>query len=230
MMLEKLLSIKEAIGEKKQISDLLYCTLREGITNGVVPPGYRLKEEDLAEWFEVSRTPVREAIKRLEYEDFVTSDNQRGSIVRKFELDECLDSLEVLEWLRSLAIDLLDGRIPRSILMQLEANLRKGDLLTEPRTQFENNMEFHSLLIRATGNTELIKITRRLEYRERMIAYNILLYKYENNYVQNHRKLLTAIIENDKDYISNYKIKNKDNVNKYMNMLIGTFLNEKATI
>ncbi len=226
-MLEKLLHIRNSIGEKKQVSDLLYCTLKEAIANGTIPPGYRLKEEELADWFDVSRTPVREAIKRLEYEGFVTSDHLRGSIVRQFELNECLDTLEVLEWLRNLAIDFLEGRIPRALLMQLEANLRRGDTLSDPHAQFENNVEFHSLLIQATGNTELIKITRRLEFREKTIANNILLYKYEENYVQNHRDLLKAIIENNKEYIGNYKLRNMEHVNKYMNMLIGKFLDEK---
>lgn len=226
-MLEKLLDIKKTMGDKKQIGDLLYSTLREGIAHGIVPPGYRLKEEDLADLFQVSRTPVREAVKRLEYEGFITSDAQRGSIVRQFELDECLDTLEVLEWLRVLAIDLLEGRIPRSILMQLEANIKKGCLLTDPKEQFENNLEFHALLIRATGNTELIRITGRLEFRERTIANNILLYSYDANYARAHRDLLTAIIENDKEYISNYKINNKDKVNKYMNMLISHSLYDK---
>lgn len=223
-MLDQLLEIKKRIGEKKQVSDLLYHTLKEAIATGVIPPGFRLKEEELADWFEVSRTPVREAIKRLEYEGFVTSDHLHGSIVRRFELDECLDTLEVLEWLRSVAIDFLEGRIPRSILMQLEANLRKGEKLTEPVDKFENNVEFHSLLIRATGNSELIKITQRLEFRERTIANNILRYQFDDYYVEKHRELLKAIIENNTAYLQNYKAQNKENANKYMNMLIGVFL------
>lgn len=223
-MLDQLLEIKKRIGEKKQVSDLLYHTLKEAIATGVIPPGFRLKEEELADWFEVSRTPVREAIKRLEYEGFVTSDHLHGSIVRRFELDECLDTLEVLEWLRSVAIDFLEGRIPRSILMQLEANLRKGEKLTEPVDKFENNVEFHSLLIRATGNGELIKITQRLEFRERTIANNILRYQFDDYYVEKHRELLKAIIENNTAYLQNYKAQNKENANKYMNMLIGVFL------
>ena len=223
-LLEQLLEIREKTGEKKQVSDLLYCTLKEAIATATLPSGYRMKEEELADWFDVSRTPVREAIKRLEIEGFVTSDHLRGSIVRQFELDECLDTLEVLEWLRNIAIDFLDSRIPRSILMQLEANLKKGETLSNQKDQLENNIEFHALLIKATGNSELIKITRRLEFRERAIANNIIQYKYDENYVQHHRDLLKAIIDNDTEYITQYKEQNKNKVNKYMNMLISEFL------
>lgn len=226
-MKDKLLALREQFVNRKQVSDLLYCTLKEAIATGVLPPGYRLREELLAEWFDVSRTPCREAIKRLEYEGFVTSDHQHGSIVHKLELEECLDTLELLEWMRNVAIDFLNGRIPKSILMQIEMNLRKGETLTEPQQQYENNVEFHSLLIRATGNSELIKTTRRLEYRERTISNNILMYNYDDTYVQTHRQLFSAIMDNNRDYIEAYKIANREHVNKYMNMLIGKFIEEK---
>lgn len=228
-MKQKILEIRDSMSAKKQVSDLVYSTLKEAISVGIIPSGYRLKEEDIADWFDVSRTPARESIKRLEYEGFVTSDHIHGSIVRRWELDECLDALEVLEWIRSSALDMLDGRIPRSILMQLEANLRTGETLTEPKEKYENNLEFHALLIRATGNSELIKITNRLEFRERTITNNILPFQYEDNYVEKHRELLKAIINNDEEYITNYKAENKNQATKYMNQLINKFLELKSS-
>lgn len=225
-MKEKLLAFRDQFANKKQVSSMLYNTLKEAIATGTMPPGYRLKEEELAEWFEVSRTPCREAIKRLEYEGFVTSDHLHGSVVHQFELDECLDTLEVLEWMRNIALDLLNGRLPKSIMMQIEMNLRKGETLTDPVQRFDNNTEFHALLIRATANSELIRITRRLEYRERTICNTIQMYEFEDNYVQNHRALYNAVLDNNREYIENYKQKNREHVNKYMNLLIGKFIQE----
>ena len=229
-MKDSLLALRERFINKKQVSDLLYCTLKEAIAAGIMPPGYRLKEEELADWFEVSRTPCREAIKRLEYEGFVTSDHLHGSVVHKFELDECLDTLEMLEWLRNIAIDFLNGRIPKTLLMQIEMNLQNGETLSDPAEQFENNVEFHSLLIRATGNSELIRITRQLEYRERTISNTILMYKYHEDYVSQHRALFTAIMDNDRAFIENYKLRNREHANKYMNMLIAKFIKDKDSI
>ncbi len=219
-MKEKLLQLKESLGKKRQVSDTLYCTLKEALVTGVLQPGFRLKEEELADIFQVSRTPVREAIKKLEIEELVTFDTVHGCVIRELKLNECLDTLEILEWLRNASIDFLKGHIPRTILMMLEANLRHGESLTDPLQQFENNVEFHSLLIQATGNTELLTITQRLEFKERIIANNILPPQYSPDYVQYHRELLKAIINNDQTFIKEYAAKNHEKANAYMNHLI----------
>ena len=59
-------ALRTQMVEKKQASDTLYYTVREAIATGLLPMGTRLREEDLAEAFDVSRTPVREAMKKLE--------------------------------------------------------------------------------------------------------------------------------------------------------------------
>ena len=67
------------IVKKKQASDTLYYTIREGIATGLLPMGSRLREEELAEAFDVSRTPVREAMKKLELEQLIDSTSTNGS-------------------------------------------------------------------------------------------------------------------------------------------------------
>lgn len=223
-MKEQLLKIRDKLGEKKQVSDMVYCTFKEAIATGILAPGFRLKEEELADWFQISRTPVREAIKKLEMEGLTTTDSTHGCIIHELQLDECLDTLEMLEWLRTAAIYFLKGRIPRTILMRLEANLHHGKTLKDPIQQYDNNVEFHSLLIKATGNTELIQITKRLEFKERIIVNNILTYNYSPNYVQHHRELLQAIIDNDTNFIKEFAIQNQEKANKYMNDLISHYL------
>ena len=64
----QLLAMRTHLVEKKQASDTLYCTIKEAIATGLMPMGTRLREEELAEIFDVSRTPVREAMKKLEME------------------------------------------------------------------------------------------------------------------------------------------------------------------
>lgn len=223
-MREQLLEIKEKYASVPQVSDMLYQTFKDAIICGIFKPGFRLKEEELADIFQVSRTPVRETIKRLENEGLVTTDHVQGTIIKKLELDECLDTLEVLEWLRTAAIDFLKGRIPRSYLMRLEANMRHGESITDPQKQYENNLEFHYLLIKATGNTELIRITERLQFKERIIAYNILPFSFETDYVEKHRKLIRAIIDDDKEKLEKYAEHNQTVAQKYQNQLILSFL------
>jgi DNA-binding GntR family transcriptional regulator len=168
--------------------------------------------------------PVRDALKKLEIEELIASDSTQGAIVKKMELDECLDTLEMLEWLRTTAIDMLMGRISRSILMMLEANTRKGESLTDPKQQYENNAEFHELLIKATGNSVLYSISKRLQFKEKIIVNNILPYHYSDDYVLHHRNLLKAIINNNTEYVRQYAESNKEKANDYMNQLISKFL------
>lgn len=224
-MKEELLKLKEKFSSTKQVSEMLYLVFKEALICGIFKPGFRLKEEELAEIFQVSRTPIRETIKRLDIEGLITTDHVQGTIVKKLKLDECLDTLEVLEWLRSAAIDFLKGRIPRSYLMRLEANLRYGETLTDSYKKYENNLEFHFLLIKATGNTELIRMAERLQFKERIICYNILPFTYEDNYVEKHRNLVRSIIENDKNALNTYIEENSQLAQKYMNQLITAFLN-----
>ncbi|MGI5936352.1 MAG: GntR family transcriptional regulator [Oscillospiraceae bacterium] len=122
----QIMALRTRIIEKRQASDTIYHTIKEGIATGLLPMGTRLREEDLAEVFDVSRTPVREAMKKLEIERLIETNSSSGSIVRVLTVDECLDTLEVLELLREAACNMLMGRIPRSLLMVLEQNTRNG--------------------------------------------------------------------------------------------------------
>lgn len=127
----------------------MYHTIREGIATGLLPMGTRLREKELAEAFDVSRTPVREALKKLELERLVESSPSSGCIVRVLTVDECLDTLEVLVLLRGSACELLIGRIPRALLMVLEQNTRKGEHLTDSIQQYENVEEYMRRIVGA---------------------------------------------------------------------------------
>ena len=194
-------ALRTQMVEKKQASDTLYYTVREAIATGLLPMGTRLREEDLAEAFDVSRTPVREAMKKLEIERLVETSSTSGSIVRLLTVDECLDTLEVLELLRASACSMLLGRIPRALLMVLEQNTRRGTKLTDAAQQYENNIEFHELLVRATGNSVLAKLSEQLSFTERMINNTVLPVRYAADYAEHHRMLMKAIVDNDQEAV-----------------------------
>ena len=192
-----ILDLRDQLREKKQASDLLYSTLKEAIARGLLPAGTRLREEDLAVFFQVSRTPVREAMKKLEMERLVETSTSGGYFVHTLTLDECLDTLEVLEMLRRVSYDLLMGRIPRAFLMILEQNTSKGLTLDAPVDRYENNAEFHDILVKATGNSVLYNLHQQLTFIERIIASTILPVHFVDDYANYHRDLVTAIVNND---------------------------------
>lgn len=216
--------LKTQMVKKAQASDTIYYTIREGIATGLLPMGTRLREEDIAEVFDVSRTPVREALKKLEIEHLVESNSVNGSMVRMLSVDECLDTLEVLELLRSAACKILMGRIPRSLLMVLEQNTRKGMQLTDSIQRYENNQEFHNLLLKATGNSVLTKLSDQLSFTERMINNTILPVSYQDDYAEHHRRLLKAIVDSDETVLQTELDHSRDMVEKHMRLIVGTFL------
>jgi len=216
--------LRSCIIKKKQVSDTIYYTIREGIATGLLPMGTRLREEELAEVFDVSRTPVREALKKLELERLIDCNSINGTVVRSLSVEECLDTLEVLELLRGAACELLLGRIPRSMLIVLEQNTRKGDHAETSFQQYENNLEFHDLLVRATGNSVLETLNTQLSFNERMINNTVLPVSFAPDYASHHRALLHAIVSSDKDALQQELEYNRGKVNDYMKKIVVTFL------
>ena len=220
--------LKTQMVKKAQASDTIYHTIREGIAVGLLPMGTRLREEELAEVFDVSRTPVREAMKQLEIEQLVENNSINGSVVRRLSVDECLDTLEVLELLRSAACNILMGRIPRSLLMVLEQNTRKGMQLTDSTQRYDNNSEFHNLLIKATGNSVLAKLSDQLSFTERVINNTILPVSYQPDYAEHHRRMLKAIVDSDAAALQTELTHSKEMVERYMRLIVGIFLEANA--
>ena len=93
------------------LRDVVFKTLRRGILTGELKPGERLMEIHLANRLGVSRTPIREAIRKLELEGLVTMIPRRGAEVANITEKNLKDVLEVRQALESLAIELACERI-----------------------------------------------------------------------------------------------------------------------
>ena len=224
----QIMALRTKIIEKKQAGDTLYHTVKEAIAVGLLPMGTRLREEELAEAFETSRTPVREALKKLELERLIETSAGNGSVVRMLSVDECLDTMEVLELLRASACRMLLGRVPRALLMVLEQNIRKGTKVTDTSQRYENNAEFHDLLVRAAGNSVMANLAEQLAFTERMITNTILPTKYASDYAEHHRLLLKAIVENDEKNLETELQYSKEKVEEYMRRIVEAFLDAKG--
>jgi DNA-binding GntR family transcriptional regulator len=148
--------------------DRIYHTLRTRICLLDYLPGQRLREEDLAEEFEVSRTPVRRVLVRLETEGLLRSVHGVGTIVTDIDIDE----LEQVYHLRVELAELIGKLSPvppdARALAAFRAVQSRCDALTEkPDTrEFARiNMDFFHLLNSLTGNEPLKEFSERLYYR-----------------------------------------------------------------
>lgn len=108
-------------GAKKQgSSERAYELIRAAIVEGRYRPGQRIVEQRVSEEFEISRTPVREALHRLEAEGLVISERNRGAVVRPITMDDIFDLYEVRARLESLAAERAAKRVSPEDLVRLD--------------------------------------------------------------------------------------------------------------
>lgn len=156
------------------LRDVVFNTLRQGILRGLLPPGLRLMEIQLAKQLGVSRTPVREAIRMLELEGLVTTIPRKGAEVAEITPKDLQDVLEVRCAMEALAVELACKTITEEDLQRLRAVLGKFQHLIpngDASELAECDVEFHDIIIQSTQNKRLIQLLNNL--REQMYRYRL---------------------------------------------------------
>lgn len=189
------------LNEYLPLREVVFNTLRDAILTGELAPGERLMEIQLADKLGVSRTPVREAIRKLELEGLAIMLPRRGAIVASITISDLQDVLEVRKVLEGLTIELACKRMNAEELEQLkesEATFDKavrGNDLTEIA---KKDVAFHDVIYNASRNKRLIQILNNL--REQMYRYRLEYIKDEDKravLVEEHRMIVEAIEAKD---------------------------------
>jgi DNA-binding GntR family transcriptional regulator len=169
------------------LRDVVFNTLRQAILKGELKPGERLMEIQLAKRLGVSRTPVREAIRKLELEGLVLMIPRKGAEVAKITMQDLKDVLEVRTALEELAVKDACEHITKEQLEELEAaaddfreTLEEKDLVACT----EADMHFHEVIYAATNNRRLVQMLNNL--KEQMYRYRMEYLKDERT----HRRLI----------------------------------------
>jgi DNA-binding GntR family transcriptional regulator len=137
--------------------------LRERIARGELPPGTLLRQRQLAQEFNVSPTPVREALRRLESEGLVSYEVHRGSRVATIDLEEQEENLRVLAALESLAASLASAKITEGDLDEIRALEREfADRVEEDPALKELNWAFHFRIYECARSPLLLSLMRLL--------------------------------------------------------------------
>ena len=168
------------MNEYLPLRDVVFNTLREAILKGELRPGERLMEIQLAQRLGVSRTPIREAIRKLELEGLVLMVPRKGAEVAKITEKSMQDVLEVRRALEALAIQLACERITKEEISLLENNAKEFEMASRTRDRVvmaEADQAFHTVIYDATKNDRLIYILNNL--REQMYRYRLEYLKDE---------------------------------------------------
>ncbi len=152
----------------EQLPGSVYAFLREKISCGERPPGSWLKEQEIAAQLGISRTPVREALARLELEGFVKSSPRRGAIVCQLELDEIDEIYEIRAALEHLVAKRACQRATEAEIDAMDQELRAAercvDLGDIPGSR-PHTAQFHILLNRSSRSPRLIAMLHSLDAR-----------------------------------------------------------------
>lgn len=193
--------LKVSMNEYLPLRDVVFNALREGILKGDLKPGERLMEVSLAERLGVSRTPIREAIRKLELEGLVVMIPRKGAQVASISEKAVQDVLEVRLALEKLAVTLVCQRIDEKDVLALKKAARAFSSVIESKDLgviAQRDEAFHDVIYQATKNEKLVLLISNL--REQMYRFRLEYIKDANmrkSLVAEHQQLCDALINRD---------------------------------
>ncbi|MDY3868594.1 MAG: GntR family transcriptional regulator [Pyramidobacter sp.] len=138
------------------LRQIVYEKIKQAIVEGIIKPGEKLSEVELAEKMAVSRTPVREAIRQLAKTSLVTLVPRKGAYVSLPSVSDASALYELREDLEMFAVSLVSANPPVSELNEFRAVFAGMDKNTEPQYYLEEDRRFHLFLYQTAGNRFLM--------------------------------------------------------------------------
>lgn len=181
-------------------ADAVYATLRDAIIEGILEPDERLSEELFAQQFSVSRTPIREALLRLEAEQLATRIARRGLVVRRISADEVLEIYAVREILDGFAARLAasEASPPEvSRLRWINKQLGTAVTATDYSRVMALNIQFHEALLEGSHNGLLQQFARQVHDRVRRLPRTLSYSGSTELAVLEHEQVVKAIEQHD---------------------------------
>lgn len=185
----------------KSLGQVVSDTLRQAIKDGVLKPGERIFELDLAAQLGVSRTPIRDAIKKLALEGFVVNIERRGTYVANISLKEISQVFEIRTALEELAAGLAAERITPEEIETLELMLVEISKYMESKDMdkiIEADVHFHDVLYKASRNNRLSDIIHNL--REQTLRFRSISMNQPGRLSktwEEHREMVEAISDHN---------------------------------
>ena len=193
-------------------ADLIANELKKMLNNGIFSDGDRLVERDLASQFSVSRIPMREAIKRLEYDGLVEIFPNRGAVVKKLSVADVDEIYQLRALLESEAIFLSVNNLTFEELAKAELIHNVLESSTDFVQQGRLNRELHDLLYSKCNNSRLLSMIdnarnqiERYEYLQRKLLSKTVFFQDDHHSILEACKQRNAELakEKTKEHIQN---------------------------
>ena len=207
----------------KPLRDVVFETLRDAIITQVLKPGERLMEIQLADEMGVSRTPVREAIRKLELEGLVVMVPRKGAYVAGVSMKDIHEVYEVRAALEMLAVSLAAERITDEELDALERQvLRESEAEANADEHSLDNIiyidsSFHDIIYQAAHNQRLVQFVNILqEQLQRFRAASLSRPGRSKTALEEHKQIVEALAERNGELAAKLAKEHIDNAESAM--------------
>jgi DNA-binding GntR family transcriptional regulator len=181
----------------KTLREVIYYGILEDISAGKILPGEKLLEAEIAKRFNVSRTPVREAIMQLTKRGLVDQKSNAGAVVKKFSSAQLVEFLDIISVLEGRATEIVaeNGVGDEDIEMLTDLNDQMIQLCEnyEFLMYWPINETFHTYFLRKCGNQSLCRIVSDL--RKQIYRTGLALPRHSGQFLLDHQQIIEAIIE-----------------------------------
>jgi len=189
--------------EPRSIENEIISRLRAAIVSGQFLPGAHLNESEIAKQMEVSRIPIREAIKKLEQEGLVVRQPNKGVYVISFTEQDVRETFSLRARLESMAFEWAIPNITSEDMMQLRALVKEQETAIAERRYDELarlDMRFHELICLKAGHSRLLKIWYELHAQGQMLLnlrFRLMADYTPKTVTEDHLEILDAIERGD---------------------------------
>ena len=192
--------IKRFAQKTQTLRERIVDMIRTAIVKGELQPGERISEQSLAERFGISRTPIREAIRQLDSEGFLTVIPRRGAIVTPITERDIKEFYAIKGLIEGYAARIAVEHLTDSEIERMEAlNEELGKFASEGkiRKMFRAHNEFHDIFVRACGNEKLHQITKNLIQQFQRFRIVLSIFGGISQSVEQHRRIIDAFKRRD---------------------------------
>lgn len=189
------------IQNHRPLREIVYEELKMQILTGAIKPGTRMMEVELAEDLGVSRTPVREAIRKLEKEGLVTIEPRKGAYASEISMKDMVDILEVRKTMEGLAAGIAAAKITEEQKVELKATMDNFNKAVEENSYDEmisNDTGFHHIIVESCDNDVLKHMIEQLQ--ELVLRFRYLYFsdfKRAEQMPAEHMEIYEAIDKGD---------------------------------
>lgn len=192
--------------QRQSLREQIYQQLKTAIIRLELEPGEKVRDHDLANEFNVSRTPVREALRRLEDEGLVVSNPGSFTRVVEINLEEVKQATVVVASLHSLATKVAFPKLTEEdietlelINEQLKRKLEKRDVIGA----VEADDRFHEVFLKRSNNHEILKALEPVESKIRRLEFAKFNSVEGINSVSDHQEIINACRESKSHEVTN---------------------------